>query len=362
MDQSSRLIELGQASMFGIVKRLARYYLSKPIVLQPGATETWLKAHEDVTIITSPSAKSSIESIISKNRYKVFLDPPIEVSALDALVPEIKTSWIAGIGAGRVMDVSKYLALRSKCKLCLIPAVLSTTSWLNMAIALRKNNILHFPGTKHATTTIVDPDFILKAPISLSLGGLADILASCSALTDWEIAGEKVGEKVSLHGIAAFKTLIEKVLSQIETYKKGTADSINLIYETFLEALSLCGASFSGRPVEGSEHFLFYLAEETCQKRFVHGEIIALMTLVSLQLQGARAIITPDRLRNFFDGLSMKYAPSDLDIDRDEMNKILSNASRFTMERKLEYTILNADAKISKGEVDLDLLDWIYAL
>jgi len=349
-------------NMFGIMKRLARYYLSRPVLLKSGAVENWLRDHENVTIVTSPAPRSCLESIIMEKRFPIIMDPPIEVLALDKIVHEIKTSWIAGIGAGRVMDASKYLALRTKCKLCLIPSALSTTSWLNMAIALRKNNILFFPGARHATATIVDPDFILKAPITLTLGGLADILASCSAITDWEIAEEKTGEKVSRRGIVAFKNLIEKILDQQDIYKQGTPDSINLVYETFLEALALCGASFSGRPVEGSEHFLFYLAEETCQKRFVHGEIIPLMTLVALYLQDARAFIKPERLREFFDGLDLKYSPSYLGIGRDEMDRILANASKFTTMRKLEYTILNDDPGIRKGTVNPDLLDWLYAL
>jgi glycerol-1-phosphate dehydrogenase [NAD(P)+] len=349
--------------MFGMMKRLSRAYLQKPVVFAPGAAPAWLGSHGDVTIVTSARAHAAIKPFLGdRGDLGVIMDPPLEVSGLDALVPSITTSWIAGIGAGRVMDASKYLALRAHRKLCLIPSALSTTSWLNMAIALRKDGKLHFPGNIHARTTIVDPEFISKAPMALTLGGLVDILAACTAVTDWVISHEQAGEKISARGVEAFTMLVGKILDNNVVYIGEPTAAIRDVHDTFLEALALCGASFSGRPVEGSEHFLYYFAEETCKRLFVHGEVIALMMLVALHLQGSRAMVETSRLKAFFEGIGIRFSPRVLGISRDDMERVLKGARAFVVERKHPFSILNV--------LDLDqepaklkgILDWLFAL
>jgi glycerol dehydrogenase-like iron-containing ADH family enzyme len=336
--------------------------LQKPVVFAPGAAQAWLESHGDTTIVTSARAHAAIKPFLGERDWRVIMDPPLEVFGLDAVVPSITTSWIAGIGAGRVMDASKYLALRAHRKLCLMPSALSTTSWLNMAIALRKDGILHFPGHIHARTTIVDPAFISKAPMALTLGGLVDILAACTAVTDWVISHDQAGEKISARGVDAFTSLVGRILESKATYTGEPAGAIRAVHDTFLEALALCGASFSGRPVEGSEHFLYYLAEETCKRLFVHGEIIALMMLVALHLQGSRAMVEPARLKEFLVGIGIKFSPRELGVSREEMERVLKGARAFVVERKHPFSILNV--------LDLDqepaklaaILDWLFAL
>jgi glycerol-1-phosphate dehydrogenase [NAD(P)+] len=349
-------------SMFNIMKRLSRAYLQRPVVFAAGAAPAWLENHADVTIVTSAHAYAAIKPSLEDRNPSVITDPPLEIAGLDALVPSITTSWIAGIGAGRVMDATKYLALRSHHKLCLIPSALSTTSWLNMAVALRKDGKLHFPGSIHARTTVVDPLFISKAPMALTLGGLVDVLAACTAVTDWVLSHEKTGEKMSKRGVAEFTMLVDNILWNKMKYAGELADVIRAVHDTFLEALALCGASFSGRPVEGSEHFLYYLAEEVCNRRFVHGEIIALMMLVTLRLQGSRAMVEPARVKAFVEGIGVKCTPRELNISREEMQHVLRGAKGFVIERKHPYSILNEfDADREPAKL-VELLDWLFAL
>jgi glycerol-1-phosphate dehydrogenase [NAD(P)+] len=349
-------------SMFNLMKRLSRAYLQKPVVFAANQAPFWLESHGDITIVTSAHAYAAIKQSLGDRQPHVIEDPPLEIAELDVLVPSITTPWIVGIGAGRVMDASKYLALRSHRKLCLIPSALSTTSWLNMAIALRKDGKLHFPGTIHARATIVDPQFISKAPLSLTLGGIVDILAACTAVTDWVISHEKAGEKISARGVDAFTALVRKILASKTAYTGAPADAIRAVHDTFLEALALCGASFSGRPVEGSEHFLYYFAEEICKRRFVHGEIIALMMLVSLHLQGSRAMVEPSEVKAFIENIGIKCSPRELGISRDEMERVLRGAKAFTVDRKHPFSILNV-LDLDQAPARLkEVLDWIFTL
>jgi glycerol dehydrogenase-like iron-containing ADH family enzyme len=323
------------------MKRLSRWYLAKPVIFSPGEAERWLSSRSAVTLVTSPHPLEIISPWLQSSTIETITDPSIEVSELSALIERVRTPWIAAVGGGRVIDAAKFLALRTKAKLCVIPSVLSTTTWLNMAIALRKDGVLYFPGTRHANTIIVDPTFISKAPPSLTLGGLADILASASAVGDWLLANEMEKEKVSGKGVAAFKDLIDRVINNPDRFSPDSPEFVKNVYDVFLEGLELCGASFSGRPVEGSEHFLFYYIEELAKKTLVHGSIIALTTLECLKLQGANAIISPDRLQAFFDSLGIKYLPDDVGIDASLVETAIAGAREFVTERHHPYTILN---------------------
>jgi len=327
--------------MFSPMKRLSSWFLARPVKFSPGEAERWLSSRSDFTLVTSAHPREIVLPWLQKPETDAIIDPPIEISDLALFVDKVRTPWIAAVGGGRVIDAAKFLALSTKKKLCTIPSVLSTTTWLNMAIALRKEGVLYFPGNKHADTIIVDPSFISRAPPSFTLGGLADILASTSAVGDWLLANEIENEKVSRKGVEAFKGLIDRVISTPDKYSPDSPEFVKNVYGVFLEGLALCGASFSGRPVEGSEHFLFYYIEELVKKPLVHGTIIALTTLECLKLQGSKAIIAPDRLQAFFDTVGIKYLPSDIGIDATLVQRSIAGAREFVTSRHHPYSILN---------------------
>jgi glycerol dehydrogenase-like iron-containing ADH family enzyme len=344
------------------VKGLARFYLKGPVTVEPGAASKWLEMEDDFTLVTSKSPASHFKSIIDKSSPKIILDPPIEMEDLDQLVPEINTKWIVGIGGGRVNDASKYLALRAKKKLCLIPSILSTTSWLNMAIALRKDNILVFPGEKHAKKIIIDSELVSKAPASLNIGGLADLLCSASAMGDWIISHEKIGEKISKRAVDEFQKYVDGIVENVEILDPFTESTVEYIYKTFLEGLCLCGASFSGRPVEGSEHFMYYYFDELDDRRFNHGKVIALNTLIALKLQGNRRLVSFKTIQDFFDNAKIPYKPSDVGLTREDLERMFLEIKAFVEKRDLPHSILN-EVDFHEGSEELqEMVDWIFTL
>ncbi|MHA1681949.1 MAG: iron-containing alcohol dehydrogenase, partial [Promethearchaeota archaeon] len=334
-------------------------YLSKPVMYEEGAAGTWLSENDDYTVISSPSAVSTVSEYWDSNEPRIITNPPIEVPELEKLVPGINTKWIVAIGGGRVNDTAKYLARKAKKRLCVIPPILSTTSWLNMAIALRENKKLVFPGSKHANKIIIDPELIISAPPRLSLGGLADILCSASAVGDWSIAHEHEGEKISKKGVEAFNDLVKRAIETPERFKPFTKESIRAIFDVFLSGLVLCGASFSGRPVEGSEHHMYYYLDEKSDVPLIHGNIIALTTLISLKLQGGDAMIELEDLQGFFNKTGIQYRLTEIGIGAEKIEDMLNNINAFVNERKLPYTILYDKEKLEDGNFLKEIVSWI---
>lgn len=335
--------------MFGLMKKLAKWYLSRPVEYLQGGASGWLTEMDDYSIVTSNSPKAYFNDIFDKKGIFVIKNPPIEVVDLDLLIPSISTKWIVGIGGGRVNDASKYLAKKAGKKLCLIPSILSTTSWLNMAIALRENNKLVFPCEKHANKIIIDPSLIQKAPSYLNVGGIADLLCCASAIHDWKLDNDLHGTKFSKNGFDAFLTFIDDMVSNPELFNPFNQKSIEQVYEIFLKALCLCGASASGRPLEGSEHYMYYYLDEISSEKIIHGAIIALTTLISLILHENMPLFK--KLKSFFDKVGIRYKPIDLGLSNDTIESMLKKMDDFTKDRNLEFTILN-----KKKNIDVEKL------
>ncbi|MHA1821017.1 MAG: iron-containing alcohol dehydrogenase [Promethearchaeota archaeon] len=305
-----------------------------------------------------------INDLIVNRNIKVIKSPPIEVKELDDIISDLreefgennlKSSWIMGLGGGRVMDTSKYISLKLKSHLCLIPSILSTTSWLNMGIALRENNILKSAGNKHANTTIVDPELIISAPRELTLGGLIDLLAANSAAADWKLAHQDKNERISLPAIEDIKKSMSLIFSSKELLLNFDITAIQFIYEQFLNFLSICGGSGSGRPVEGSEHLLYYYIDEIKKDIFFnHGRIIGLTSILCSYLHGKRALFDAQTLIEFYKELGIKYAPRDLKLTEDDIIEASIRMPEFVLKRNHFYSIWNT---IDKESVKARLLE-----
>ncbi|MHA1717705.1 MAG: iron-containing alcohol dehydrogenase, partial [Promethearchaeota archaeon] len=259
--------------MSKIIKKLTTAYFSRHVEFGKGMAKVFLERVIDCTIITSNSPFVHVKDALEDNHGALILNPPIELRDLDSKVRGIHTKWIVGLGGGKVCDVAKYLSLRTKGKMCLIPSILSTTSWLNPGIALRKDNMIYFAGHRSPDKIIIDPQLILKAPASLNLAGIADILCSASAVGDWCISTRGAIKHNFLKKVkSSFIEFIDNIVEKPEQLFPFTEDSIRYQYSKFLEAFSLCATSFSGRPLEGSEHYLYYfLTYLLPDRKIIHG-------------------------------------------------------------------------------------------
>jgi glycerol-1-phosphate dehydrogenase [NAD(P)+] len=348
--------------MGNLIKKFIKFYLNKPVIFSNQSIKPWLKEIKEVsslTIVTSNSPLAYVKSIANIDKIRVILSPTLERNELDKLIPTIETDWIVGIGGGRIMDVSKYLALKANKKLCMIPSIMSTTSWINFGIALRLDNVMAMSGDKRASKIIVDPALIKTGPKHLSVGGVADLLCSCTALTDWKLSSESTGEKYSETSVAKFKDFIEDTISHPERLIPFSEEVIYNIYQIFLESISLCGASFTGRPLEGSEHFLYYFLDQIDDRTFNHGSMIAFTTILSLKLQKTQEIISPERLMEFYDAIGVKYTLSENNLTQDDIKKLVEGIQEFIVKTKLPYSILNTK-DLFTGENTLEnILKWI---
>ncbi|MHA1340982.1 MAG: hypothetical protein ACTSRZ_13555 [Promethearchaeota archaeon] len=384
--------------MFSLLYYLSRWFIKRNLVISRNYARKWLREISNNKkylpfIISSEHAFKFFENNCQISSNMVIKPTSLEIADINLIISKIKQKilanlefkdkfsqnikreiWIVGIGAGRIIDISKYIAfslkkqlkneiknkLKTKVKLCLIPSVLSTTSWLNFGIALRKNNKLYMPGTINADKKVIDYDYIISAPAELTLGGLADILVPITALNDWKLAHEKVHIRYSNKGMKKFRQLIEEIISNTNRLVRFNENSIETIVKYFIDSLALCGASMSSLPLEGSEHFFYYYIDELDERKWIHGQIIAFSIIICLKMQQLINLIvfketmnvaTVDadiqKIKNFFDKIGVYYKMEQIKLDEDTLNQALHKIDDFVIQNNLPFSFWNIFASLN---------------
>ena len=326
---------------FNLLKKVSEKVIRRPLIVGNGIIQPFLK-DKAYLLVCSRSVETKFKDRLFLSAKKTIVNTSIEIRELDDLISVLfnqidinSIKWVVACGGGKINDAAKYLAKKLKRKLCIVPPILSTTNWLNGAIALRQMNILHFAGTKWPDAVLFDPSFLLENPKELHVSGIADILCCSSALYDWKLASIHSKDHFSNVGFQEFQKFIHKVICKPNIFKEMNEKSIITILEYFIEAMALCGACMSGRPLEGSEHFMYYYLDEQSNKSLIHGSVIAITSLLGLKLQGENAAIEPEKMEHFYKtiGINLQYVT----INSAELPTI----KEFVENRKYGYSILN---------------------
>jgi glycerol dehydrogenase-like iron-containing ADH family enzyme len=205
---------------------------------------------------------------------------------------------------------------------------------------------------------IFDPNYIITAPQSLNLGGLADLIACSSAISDWILSYEKNKERISKKGCQLFKQFIHDLIKNVDKLIPFTIESTQYIYNKFLEALALCGASLSDRPLEGAEHFLYYLIDELSPRPWNHGQVIAFTSLICLYLHKKTAFFSLNEIKSLYERIGINYRMSDLQITPDLLRKALLKINKYVIENKKHYSIWNEINFETQGDILNEVIEF----
>ena len=128
---------------------------------------------------------------------------------------------------------------------------------------------------------------------------------------------------------------------------------------TLMNALRWGGAAFNNtgwnpRPIEGSEHTLFYSLEHLIHKPFLHGQIVSLGVLVMSFLQGNN----PEFIKGKLDEMGVAYQPEDMGVTwTDIRNGLLHMRDYSRISQNLWYTIAT-ETEIDEKQLD-EIESWI---
>lgn len=326
--------------LFKTAQRLFKRLILRKIKIESKIISKNLDKFRGACVISSPSAWTFFTSHFNVSPSQLIQNQSLQVEKVNSTAKTITGGLIIGVGGGKVLDITKAIAKISKKKCIMIPTILSTTAWLNPGASLKDGpKVFHAPG--RYDEVLIDPELISKTPEHLNIGGIADILCGYNSLSDWILANEQKGKKPPKNAKGLVLGLCNSIKDNFESYLPITPASIEFIAHSFIEALRLCWGLHSGRPVEGSEHFLYYALEESYNKPMNHGTIIALNTLKCLELRGKNALIDENVLKKFYTEIGIKFDLKSQGIPKEVYENTLTTMPEFVKKRDLGFSLWN---------------------
>lgn len=251
-----------------------------------------------------------------------------ECKELDAL--------IVAFGGGSVLDLVKYCASQLDLPYINVPSALSNDAVYSCVARLTKNGKKFSFGVQPPIGIVVDIDIINRSPEILLYAGVADIVSNLSAIQDWLLAHNEIGEPIN----ELSYMLAKEAALPLLRYKKEDLHSDGLILD-LVNGIVTSGlamiVSGNTRGTSGAEHLISHAIDEYFPER---------STIHGIQVGWAQGIIAkrwrndPFGINEFFQQMGLQDIYDKMVPWRDEEFDLLipyakKIRSRFTIFNKL---------------------------
>jgi glycerol-1-phosphate dehydrogenase [NAD(P)+] len=246
---------------------------------------------------------------------------------------------VAGIGGGKVIDITKFAAHMAG-----IPMVAVATNLAHDGIASPVSSLEHESGkgsygVAMPVAVVVDLDRVRQAPDPMGRAGIGDVISNLSAVADWELAAADTGEYVDGLAAAMARSAAHAVLNQ----PGGAGDDEFLT--VLAEALILSGLAMSvagsSRPCSGGDHEIMHAIDQLYPGTASHGELAGVGALFCAVLRGddGQAALIAACLRRH----GLPRAPADLGLSTGDFAKAVALApatrpGRYTVLERLDLS------------------------
>ncbi|MBS3081172.1 iron-containing alcohol dehydrogenase [Candidatus Pacearchaeota archaeon] len=201
-----------------------------------------------------------------------------------------KAKSIVAMGGGAAIDIVKYISFLTKKRLIVIPTILSTNAFATSKICSKEIATKGSIEAKIPDKVIISLEIIKKADKRFNIAGAGDILSIYTANYDWKLYDNEKPEEFDEDNYN--ETIANVSLSLLNSLEKNARQIKEHTYEgleSLAQLLILSGYITSmygnGRPESGSEHLFANSIELNFNNKFLHGELVALGTLIMSYLQ-----------------------------------------------------------------------------
>ena len=203
-----------------------------------------------------------------------------------------------GVGTGSITDMLRYSSFKLGLP-CFTVATAAPMDGFSASVGIMNVENLKATMPAHSTELILgDADILAGAPFRMTIAGFGDLIGKLNALNDWRLSVmihddhycKRIDELVSFY--------VDDILENLDALKKHDPAAIGNI----MNALLLTGASISlygsSRAISGAEHHMSHywevLGEQRGKDFAMHGEQVAVATVLALMLIEELRNITPD--------------------------------------------------------------------
>ena len=207
-----------------------------------------------------------------------------ETVTIQKKVKSTKSDIIIGLGGGRSVDIAKLCAFNLRRPFISIPTSASHDGIASPFVSVRGDK----PHSLVATAPLgvfVDLDIIKKAPKKLLASGCGDLMAKVTAVHDWELGRDKVGEYYGRYSANLASMSAEILIESAEKFSKKNMD-VRVIVEALISAGVASCIAGSSRPCSGAEHLFSHAVDHLEFGVGLHGEKVGIGAIMISKLQG----------------------------------------------------------------------------
>ena len=278
-------------------------------------------------LVSTPSAHRAAGPYLDRDPEAAGYVDLLDWTQLKALAErlDVGAELVIGLGAGRALDASKYVALANDLPLVLVPSAVSTGAIIHALVA-RWDGRKILGGTVdwawvECDHVLVDYDLALEAPYYLNTGGLGDCLSGYSGVAEWRHnarngVGPPVEEESVGRVVEGFDAMADEFPRTLDTQGQLTPDSIHYIAVALQER---DGKALRHPAAPAADHPFLQAIELVNDRGWVHGELAALGSIIVAWQCGE----SRETLIQWLDRCRVRRRPTEMGVSRDELHRAL---------------------------------------
>ena len=241
---------------------------------------------------------------------------------------------IIAFGGGSVLDAVKYSSSTIDKPYITIPSALSNDAIYSTVARLVKNGQKVGFDVQPPMGIIVDIDVIRNSPRELLLAGIADLVSNLSAIQDWLLSHNEIGEPINELAFMLAKESAMPILHYSEEDLFSDKLILDLVNGLITSGLSM---SISGntRGASGAEHMISHAIDKYYpEKATIHG----LQVGWALQIIEKRYRGDEYGINDFFERIGIKKLIEEkVPFSEEDFDALVPLAKKI----RKRYTILN---------------------
>ena len=319
--------------------------LPKKIVVGEGVLEgldNYLKelgVKGPVLVVTGPIVrKLADERVLPKLSFKYDV---VEVSRADIVsvqkvvefAKKLSPSFIVGFGGGTAIDVAKYSAYQLGIQFASVPTSPSHDGITSPFASIKGLGKPTSVAAKEPQLILADIEVLSSAPRRLINAGIGDSVGKIVAVRDWRLASRLKGEYYGDYTASLSLLSAKHALSCTRIINSDLKKGVRILVEALISSGVAMAMAGTTRPASGSEHLFAHAVEMIMPDVALHGELVALGTIMMAYLHG----LNWKKIRRALKRAGIPVRAKELGIPDEVVVKALVTAHSIRPER---YTIL----------------------
>ena len=287
-------------------------------------------------IVTTPSAYAAAQGHLVREPEGVVFAEWLDSAHQQELSDQLPagTELVIGLGGGKALDASKFVALDKDAELILVPTILSSGAIIHGHVA-RWDGYQTVGGLDDwpwvdCQYVLVDVDVVLKAPDYLHTAGLGDILCGYAGLEEWRRRaalgqGAEFDPVLAAQQVAQHESITSSFAATLGSNGRMTAASAANIAQRIKERDS----QHLQASTESGDHPFWIALETANQRTWVHGELVALGAMIITWCCAGDTAGLAKRL----DCCRVRWRPRQMGLERTALQKGLAFVPRYMAEK-----------------------------